>query len=183
MAKERKDNEQFVADLMAFGNPLKQVFIMEAIRRYANECAAMDPAEFDNALLSGAAWVGVAKEIKAAMDARLGDDIAELHTLNCQPAPTEDDSPVEVPNLDAMERDDLFAFAARHRTGRFDFMLFPAGVGRLRERTKATQLLAKYASIKHTAMGMREEGLINTALQVEKDCELIYSQLPTWARW
>ena len=65
-----KSNEQFVKDIMAFSRrgPLAQIFVVEAIRKYAEACAEADPAVFDSPLMNGAAWVDVAKEIRDKMN-------------------------------------------------------------------------------------------------------------------
>ena len=75
MKKKRMTNEQVVAHMMKFSNygALSQAFIMEAISRYATQCAAADPKDLDNAMLSGKAWVGVAKEIKHKLDEHFAD--------------------------------------------------------------------------------------------------------------
>lgn len=76
----RLTNEEFVTDLMSFSSfgGLCQVFVIEAIRRYADQVAAADPAAVDTQFLSGAAWVGVAKEIKAKVYEQydIDDDMA-----------------------------------------------------------------------------------------------------------
>jgi hypothetical protein len=63
----RLTNEEFVSDLMNFSSfgGLCQVFVIEAIRRYADQVAAAAPADVDTEFLSGAVWVGLAQEIKA----------------------------------------------------------------------------------------------------------------------
>lgn len=45
-------NEDFIRDLMRFGNPLKQAVIMEAVRRYAEELAT----KFDPSAQEGGVW-------------------------------------------------------------------------------------------------------------------------------
>lgn len=67
----RRTNVQWVKHAMEYSKfgALSQAFIMEAIGRYANQIAELDPARLDSALISGEAWVGVAKEIKASLDA------------------------------------------------------------------------------------------------------------------
>ncbi len=65
-----KDNVTFVKDLMSYGSPLRQVFVIEAISKYAAACAKADPETFDSAFLSGQAWVQVAKDINAEMTER-----------------------------------------------------------------------------------------------------------------
>jgi hypothetical protein len=66
-AGARLTNEEFVSDLMTYSSfgGLCQVFVIEAIRRYADQVSAANPAAMDTQFLSGAVWVGLAKEIKA----------------------------------------------------------------------------------------------------------------------
>lgn len=62
-------NEKLVMDMMQFSpfGALSQVFIIEAIRKYADACADQPPETFDSGMLNGEAWVGVAKDIKKRM--------------------------------------------------------------------------------------------------------------------
>lgn len=61
-------NEELVIDLMNFSpyGALCQAFVMEAIQRYAKAVAAADAIDSD--LVSGAAWKGIAVDIKARCD-------------------------------------------------------------------------------------------------------------------
>ena len=70
-----------------------------------------------------------------------------------------------VPNLDAMDADELMAFWMKHQGGR-----------------GYTELL-NYASNKATAIGCRSRGEIGWALMYEGICDDIYKRLPDWARW
>lgn len=65
-------NDKFVAHLMNFSRhgALMQVFILEAMRKYADACKAADPATFDSPLLSGKAWHGCAVELAEAFTER-----------------------------------------------------------------------------------------------------------------
>lgn len=65
------NNTELVRNLMEFSphGALSQVFIIEAIRRYADTCAKLAPQDMDNPMISGAAWKGVAVDIKTRMDA------------------------------------------------------------------------------------------------------------------
>ena len=74
----RKSNEEFVTDLMNYSRfgGLVQVFVIEAIRSYAEAMATADPAKFDSDLLNGKAWIGVAQEVKAKLDAQYALDVA-----------------------------------------------------------------------------------------------------------
>ncbi len=69
----RKTNVQALTDMMEVSNygALAQVFILEAISRYADDVAEADPSAMSNPMISGRAWVGVAKEIKGKMAAHL----------------------------------------------------------------------------------------------------------------
>lgn len=74
MAKKFQSNEAFVKDLMnfsAFGG-LSQAFVIEAIMKWSEIIAAEDPKKFESDFMSGAAWVGVAKEISAKCEAKYG---------------------------------------------------------------------------------------------------------------
>ncbi len=66
---KRKTNEQIVRHMMTFSRygALSEMFIMEAITKYAEAVSKADPAQFESMLLSGEAWVGVAKEIHATL--------------------------------------------------------------------------------------------------------------------
>lgn len=59
-----KTNVEFVTELMEFSNhgALSQVFIIEAIRRYAEACSERRIS--DNGFISPDAWQGVAREIR-----------------------------------------------------------------------------------------------------------------------
>lgn len=89
----------------------------------------------------------------------------------------------EVPNLDAMGREDLEAFATRHGCGFEWYHLFPPDVGTEPERFDAADDLAAYAVMKRRAIYLREAGEIREALRVEARCDDIYKRLPEWARW
>ena len=62
---KRETNVEFVTRIMESGSPLRQAFVMIAIQKYAERCAAQPGSAFESALLSGEAWVSVAKEIDA----------------------------------------------------------------------------------------------------------------------
>ena len=69
----RKDNEQFVSELMTGWcptGPMSQVFIIEAIRRYAEEVANAPPIA-DTFMLSGAVWKATGQHIHELMTKRL----------------------------------------------------------------------------------------------------------------
>jgi len=85
-----------------------------------------------------------------------------------------------VPNLDAMEYDELMRFWAIHQNGRKFIELFPNGGY---DAMKATKELSKYAGGKATAFYSRQEGKIAFAMQYESLCDKIYEQLPEFARW
>jgi hypothetical protein len=78
LRSKRETNEELVRRLMTYSRfgALSQVFIMEAIARYAEQCATAKPELFDGPLLNGAAWVGVAKEIDHAFKMRMAEDSA-----------------------------------------------------------------------------------------------------------
>jgi len=85
-----------------------------------------------------------------------------------------------VPNLDAMERADLWAFFARHAKGYRYQKLFPDGG----EGTKtATKNLATFAKNLAIAKHCRLRGEISSALKYEERAEETYTNLPPFARW
>jgi hypothetical protein len=66
-------NVEFVTRLMEFSNygALAQIFVIEALRRWSDLVAEAEPAKVDSPMISGHAWVGVAKEIKAKLEERV----------------------------------------------------------------------------------------------------------------
>lgn len=85
-----------------------------------------------------------------------------------------------VPNLDAMEIEELMKFWNRHKGGAGYKELFPHG-GQGKKRM--TSNLANYASNLATAKVCRLDGRIETALIYERICDTIYEGLPSWALW
>lgn len=90
-----------------------------------------------------------------------------------------------VPNLDAMDTDELRAFANVHASvignrAAAALALFPA---RPAGYVAATRDLGNYAWNALTARNARTMGLIDAALNYERICDTIYQQLPEWARW
>lgn len=70
MAKP-KTNRQILSDIMdhsRFGH-LAEIFVMDALAKVAAAVAEADPEVCDSAMVSGEAWVGVAKEIKEKLSA------------------------------------------------------------------------------------------------------------------
>lgn len=53
----------------------------------------------------------------------------------------------------------------------------------LDKAAKVFKLLRKYAKCKAAAMRQRLIGNINEALRHEHNCEVVYNDLPEWARW
>jgi hypothetical protein len=73
MAKRNETNVEFVTRMMEFSNygALAQLFILESIRNWSELVAKADPVKVDSPMISGQAWVGVAKEIQEKMTARM----------------------------------------------------------------------------------------------------------------
>jgi len=88
-------------------------------------------------------------------------------------------APTEVPNLDAMEHEDLMRFWQRHQDGRNRHFLLSKGNG----SRKIVADLARYAANLATAMRCRLDGNIQNAMKYEAICESIYNKLPEAARW
>lgn len=73
---DRKSNDEFVRDLMRFGDPMKQLIIMEAIGRYAKDITENFDAETAESgiwnIINPVAWKRAAGEIHQAMETRNG---------------------------------------------------------------------------------------------------------------
>lgn len=86
MAKP-KTNVQFVKELMEFSQhgPMAQLFVLQAIEKYAKACANAEPEEMDNGIISGYAWQAVAKEIHEKCEARYAKPAAKStgHKHDC----------------------------------------------------------------------------------------------------
>lgn len=67
-------NVDYVTEIMEFSRfgALSQAFVIEAITRYAKAVAVASPEDLDSHGLSGAAWVGVSKEINAKLTLKYG---------------------------------------------------------------------------------------------------------------
>ena len=48
---------------------------------------------------------------------------------------------------------------------------------------KVQQHLRDYAILKQAAIQFREKGSVQTAIDLERQCQNIYENLPQWARW
>jgi hypothetical protein len=68
-------NADFVARLMEFSRcgPIAQLFIIESVRRYAEQCAEADPKKMETGIISGAMWKRCAQEIHAEVTKHLGE--------------------------------------------------------------------------------------------------------------
>jgi hypothetical protein len=75
MAKKPETNLEFVARIMEFSNygPLAQLFVIDALDKWSQKVSEADPADIESAMISGHAWVGVAREIQAKFAKRLGE--------------------------------------------------------------------------------------------------------------
>jgi hypothetical protein len=64
MAKRPMTNEEKLTHMMRYSNfgAIKQCFIMEAIRKWAEIISKATPEQVENGFISGTAWIGVAKE-------------------------------------------------------------------------------------------------------------------------
>ncbi|RMX08214.1 hypothetical protein D8I35_03630 [Corticibacter populi] len=75
-------NVEFVTELMEFSpyGALAQMFIIDAIAKHAKAVAQATPEKFESAMLSGEAWIGVAKDINAKLKAHYGPLKSEQST-------------------------------------------------------------------------------------------------------
>jgi hypothetical protein len=74
--QQPRSNDEVINDLMVFGNPMKQLVIVEAITRYVDSIAEAGLEETrrqfgENSFINPSAWFACAAEIKAALDQHL----------------------------------------------------------------------------------------------------------------
>lgn len=71
--KQPQTNVEFIADLMEHSahGALIQVFVIQALDRYADLVAAAKPEDLDTGLVSGHAWHGCALEVQRKLARRL----------------------------------------------------------------------------------------------------------------
>ena len=75
--KKQKTNEDLVRNIMNYSNygALAQLFVIDAITKFADTVAASIPDNYpDNGIVDPKAWIGVAKEIKAKLNAFYKND-------------------------------------------------------------------------------------------------------------
>lgn len=72
---QRKSNEQWLKQVMSFSRygALSQVFIMQAIEKYADAVVKADPKAIDNGFINGETWRGVAQEILESLRLHYGE--------------------------------------------------------------------------------------------------------------
>ena len=70
MKKEPKTNQAWIKDIMNFAptGMLGEVFVIEAVRRYAEQVAAAEPLKGGAMLIDGDAWKRTGEWIKAQYD-------------------------------------------------------------------------------------------------------------------
>ncbi len=78
-----------------------------------------------------------------------------------------DETPFDVENLDGQWPDDLARLAEEYDV----------------RGTYVSIALACYCRLKAHAMHERAAGDVNRARVLEQDCDAIYAQLPSWAKW
>lgn len=85
-------------------------------------------------------------------------------------------------NLDGIDSDKLWDLHNRLRRHLLVEArnLFP---DRPRGYIRAARTLRNYASNKATAMKLRAEGKVSTAMMYEAICDRLYGELPDFARW
>jgi len=68
-------NEQLVARVMAFARsgPIMQIFIVEALRKYAEACAVAEASKLDTGPISGHAWKRCAIELRDEINKHMGE--------------------------------------------------------------------------------------------------------------
>lgn len=86
-----------------------------------------------------------------------------------------------IPNLDALPRSELqrFSHKAKYATKHQAWEV----LGHIRAPVRTLRALGRYADLKASAMAYREQGKIQVAMNLEKDCEALYRTLPPEVRW
>ena len=71
----RETNEELVARVMSFpkSGPLMQIFVIEALRRYAEQCAETPPEKMNFGPINGNAWKRCAVELHGELSKHLGE--------------------------------------------------------------------------------------------------------------
>lgn len=73
---KKLNNQQFVRQVMSKGSPLREAFVIEAIRKYCECILKMDPNEEEDSgnwtLLSPHAWREIAQEINQELKDQYG---------------------------------------------------------------------------------------------------------------
>jgi hypothetical protein len=71
----RETNEQVITRVLTFpkSGPLMQIFMLEALRKYAEACAVADAAKLDTGPISGHAWKRCAIELRDEINKHLGE--------------------------------------------------------------------------------------------------------------
>ena len=69
---EPETNIEFIVRMMEFSNygALAQIFVFDALTKWSDIISKTEPDKVDTPLINGHAWVGVAREIKAKLEAR-----------------------------------------------------------------------------------------------------------------
>ena len=99
------------------------------------------------------------------------------------PAPLDPDG---VPNLDAMNDDELMTFCRTHTDGMEWRQLFHTDEADRFECERAQETarqLSLYAWHLYLSRNARLEGKVHSARSQEAFAQRIYNQLPEWARW
>jgi hypothetical protein len=63
--KKTLNNAEFVRDFMNYGSPIQQIWLMEAVNKYSEQCIGNKDeliALMEYGLISGEAWVAAAEE-------------------------------------------------------------------------------------------------------------------------
>lgn len=116
------NNTELVVSLMEFSRygGLCQMFLVEAIRTHAARVAQGKPEDFDNAMISGAAWVAVARDVKERCDAFYSGNRPPVTEPSGEPEDEdEDEDDTPAPQADPTEQERAeFRGYLRHLTDR-----------------------------------------------------------------
>jgi hypothetical protein len=109
MAKRPMTNIEKVHYLMTYSSygALAQLFVMDALHKWADIISKASPEQVGNGLVNGEAWIGVAREIRNALQTDLTIDDPELE---------EDETPFGEMNTES-DSDDGLRWGITVRTG------------------------------------------------------------------
>jgi hypothetical protein len=80
MTKRPMSNIEKIHHIMSYSRygALAQMFVMDALHKWTDIISKASPEQIDNGFIDGEAWIGVAREIQAALQSDLTIDDPEF---------------------------------------------------------------------------------------------------------